>query len=133
MRNLANREEQKTIGVVSDQIGTPTYAGDLAQTILQILNGGHIEAGIYHYTNEGTASWYDFTKVIMRNLESEAYDYVSPLHTSEYPTPAKRPHYSVLDKTKIKNVYGVKISYWEDSLRECLDKLRLIEEKEKSN
>ncbi len=133
MCNLAKREEQKTIGVVFDQIGTPTYAFDLAQAIMLILDCGYIKPGIYHYTNEGVTSWYDFAVTIMRDLESEAYYYVHPLHTAEYPTPAKRPHYSVLDKTRIKDVYGIEIKHWEESLYECLDIIRLNEEKEKSN
>jgi len=110
--------EKQELGVIFDQIGTPTYARDLANTILTIIRQG-IQPGIYHFSNEGVCSWYDFAKTIHR-LAGITTCIVHPLHTAEYPTPAARPHYSVLDKTKIKNTYHITIPYWEDSLRDCL-------------
>ena len=113
--------ERPELGVVADQIGTPTYARDLARIIMTAISKG-IHPGIYHFTNEGVASWYDFTKAIHR-LAGITTCHVRPLHTSEYPTAAQRPPYSVLDKTKIKQTYGIEIPYWEESLKECIDKL----------
>ena len=113
--------ERPELGVVADQIGTPTYAHDLARIIMTAISKG-IQPGIYHFTNEGVASWYDFTKAIHR-LAGITTCHVRPLHTSEYPTAAQRPPYSVLDKTKIKQTYGIEIPYWEESLKECIDKL----------
>ena len=113
--------ERSELGVVADQIGTPTYARDLARIIMTAISKG-IQPGIYHFTNEGVASWYDFTKAIHR-LAGITTCHVRPLHTSEYPTAAQRPPYSVLDKTKIKQTYGIEIPYWEESLKECIDKL----------
>lgn len=110
--------ERDELGVVFDQIGTPTYARDLARAIQHILVKG-IVPGIYHYSNEGVCSWYDFTKMIFA-LGGITTCQLKPLHTDEYPTPAARPHYSVLDKTKIKQTYGVEVPYWVDSLRECI-------------
>lgn len=110
--------ERKELGVVFDQIGTPTYARDLARTIQHIMVKG-IVPGIYHYSNEGVCSWYDFTKMIFA-LGGITTCQLKPLHTDEYPTPAARPHYSVLDKTKIKQTYGIDVPYWVDSLRECI-------------
>ena len=110
--------EKEALGVVFDQVGTPTYARDLAKAIMHIIEKG-IQPGVYHYTDEGVASWYDFTKSIHRIAGIDTCK-VSPLHTEEYPTPAKRPPYSILDKTKIKQAYGLEIPHWEDSLRECL-------------
>ena len=110
--------ERKELGVVFDQIGTPTYARDLARTIQHIMVKG-IVPGIYHYSNEGVCSWYDFTKMIFA-LGGITTCQLKPLHTDEYPTPAARPHYSVLDKTKIKQTYGIDDPYWVDSLRECI-------------
>ena len=114
-------KEKPQLGVIFDQIGTPTYARDLARVIMAAFNKG-IQPDIYHFSNEGVISWYDFTKAIHR-LAGITTCCVSPLHTSEYPTPAARPHYSVLDKTKIKEVYGIEIPYWEESLKECVDEL----------
>ena len=114
-------KEKPELGVIFDQIGTPTYARDLAVAIFAAIEQG-IVPGIYHFSNEGVISWYDFTKAIHR-LAGITTCHVRPLHTSEYPTPANRPHYSVLDKTKIKNIYGMEIPYWEDSLAECIAKL----------
>ena len=114
-------KERDKLGVVADQIGTPTYARDLANAILTVIEKG-IKPGVYHFTNEGTCSWYDFTKAIHR-MEGIENCEVSPIHTEDYPVPAKRPHYSVLDKTKIKQTYGLDIRWWEDALKDCLKKL----------
>ena len=114
-------KEKPELGVIFDQIGTPTYARDLAVAIFTAINQG-IVPGVYHFSNEGVISWYDFTKAIHR-LAGITTCKVRPLHTAEYPTPAARPHYSVLDKTRIKTVYGLDIPYWEESLAECIAKL----------
>ena len=114
-------KEKPELGVIFDQIGTPTYARDLAVAIFAAINQG-VVPGIYHFSNEGVISWYDFTKAIHR-LAGITTCHVRPLHTSEYPTPAKRPHYSVLDKTKIKQTYHLEVPYWEESLAECIEKL----------
>lgn len=114
-------KEKPELGVIFDQIGTPTYAGDLAAAIMAAINHG-IVPGIYHFSNEGVISWYDFTKAIHR-IAGITSCHVKPLHTAEYPTPAARPHYSVLDKTKIKQTYGIEIPYWEESLEKCVAKL----------
>ena len=114
-------KEKPELGVIFDQIGTPTYARDLAVAIFAAIEQG-IVPGVYHFSNEGVISWYDFTKAIHR-IAGITTCHVRPLHTSEYPTPAKRPHYSVLDKTKIKRVYGIEIPYWEASLQACIAKL----------
>ena len=114
-------QERPELGVIFDQIGTPTYARDLAVAIFAAINQG-IVPGIYHFSNEGVISWYDFTKAIHR-LAGITTCHVRPLHTAEYPTPAHRPHYSVLDKTKIKEVYHLEIPYWEESLEVCVNKL----------
>ena len=111
-------KEKPELGVIFDQIGTPTYARDLAVAIFAAINQG-IVPGIYHFSNEGVISWYDFTKAIHR-IAGITTCRVRPLHTEEYPTPANRPHYSVLDKTKIKQTYGIEIPYWEESLVECI-------------
>ena len=116
-------KEKPELGVIFDQIGTPTYARDLAVAIFAAINQG-IVPGIYHFSNEGVISWYDFTKAIHRIAGIKDCK-VRPLHTTEYPTPAARPHYSVLDKTKIKQTYNIEIPYWEESLAECIDKLGL--------
>ena len=113
--------ERTELGVIFDQIGTPTYARDLAVAIFEAISQG-VPTGVYHFSNEGVISWYDFTKAIHR-LAGITTCHVRPLHTSEYPTPAHRPHYSVLDKTKIKQTLGIEIPYWEDSLRECIARL----------
>ena len=114
-------KEKPELGVIFDQIGTPTYARDLAVAIFSAINQGIIP-GIYHFSNEGVISWFDFTKAIHR-LAGITTCRVRPLHTAEYPTPAARPHYSVLDKTKKKQTYNLEIPYWEESLRECIEKL----------
>lgn len=111
--------ERDTLGVIFDQIGTPTYARDLAQTILEILPRIKNEKPeIYHYSNEGVASWYDFAEAIFEL--SGVNCKVSPITTDQYPTPASRPHYSLLNKSKIKTEFGITIPYWRDSLKECL-------------
>ena len=114
-------KEKAELGVIFDQIGTPTYARDLAVAIFAAIEQG-VKPGIYHFSNEGVISWYDFTKAIHR-IAGITDCKVRPLHTSEYPTPANRPHYSVLDKTKIKQTYGIEVPYWEESLKECIEKL----------
>ena len=115
-------KEREELGVVFDQIGTPTYAGDLAKAIMTAVEKG-IKPGVYHFSNEGVTSWYDFTKAIHR-IAGITTCKVRPIHTSEYPTPANRPHFSVLDKTKIKETYDMEIPYWEESLRKCIEKLK---------
>ncbi len=115
-------KERDALGVIFDQVGTPTYAKDLAQAVLDIvpkLDNNSVE--IYHYSNEGVCSWYDFAKAIFE-LENIACE-VSPIETSAYPTPASRPNYSLLNKAKIKKEYNIAIPYWKDSLRECLKSL----------
>ncbi len=114
-------KEKSELGVIFDQIGTPTYARDLAVAIMTAVNKG-IVPGTYHFSNEGVISWYDFTKAIHRIAGINGC-HVKPLHTAEYPTPANRPHYSVLDKTKIKDTYGIEVPYWEESLQECITEL----------
>ena len=114
-------KEKPELGVIFDQIGTPTYARDLARIIMTVIEKG-IRPGVYHFSNEGVISWYDFAKAVHR-LAGITTCRVRPLHTAEYPTPAHRPHYSVLDKTKIKSAYQVEIPYWEESLEVCVRKL----------
>ena len=118
--------ERDSINVVADQIGTPTYARDLARAILEIIPKiSNIEPAIYHYSNEGVASWYDFAKAIFEISNSRCM--VNPIRTEQYPTPALRPAFSVLDKTKIKTEFGIKIPYWRDSLGDCLRKLEVTQ------
>ena len=115
-------KERKELGVIFDQIGTPTYARDLAEAILQILPKLQNEKPqIYHYANEGVLSWYDFAKEIMKMAKLSCQ--INPLESHEYPTPAKRPHYSLLNKAKIKQDFGIEIPYWKDSLDRCLREL----------
>ena len=114
-------KEKEQLGVIFDQIGTPTYAHDLAVVIMTTINQG-IKPDVYHFSNEGVISWYDFTKAIHRIVGIKTC-HVKPLHTTEYPTPASRPAYSVLDKTKIKKAYGIEIPYWEESLEKCIQLL----------
>ena len=114
-------KERDSLGVIFDQVGTPTYANDLAQAIFTIINKG-IVPGVYHFSNEGVCSWYDFTVAIHR-LAGITSCKVKPLHTAEYPTRANRPAYSVLDKTKIKTTFGIEIPHWEESLKRCIDTL----------
>lgn len=120
-------KEKKELGVVFDQVGTPTYAKDLATTCLDILRDkslGEISAKgkIYHYSNEGVTSWYDFAKTVMElaNLNCQ----VNPVHTKDYHSEVKRPHFSVLDKSKIKTDFDVNIPYWRDSLKVCISILK---------
>ena len=114
-------ETRDEISVVSDQIGTPTYAGDLADVILKIIRSKTKNFGLYHYSNEGVASWYDFAKAIFEASHSQIK--LNPIKTAEYPTPAKRPFYSVLNKSRIKKNLKVETPYWRDSLVKALDKL----------
>lgn len=113
--------------VVFDQVGTPTYALDLARAIAVVLEdyklGGGARTGVYHYSNEGVCSWYDFTKMIQEYSGQTACD-VQPCHSNEFPTPVTRPSYSVLDKTKIKETFGVSVPYWTESLRKCIENIK---------
>ena len=120
--------DRDELGVIFDQVGTPTNASDLAKTCLDILSDKSSEnisanGKIYHYSNEGVASWYDFATAIMEfgSLDCK----VRPIETKDYPTSAKRPHYSVLNKTKIKTDFNIEIPYWRDSLEKCIEKLKL--------
>lgn len=115
-------DERDEINVVCDQIGNPTYAGDLAHAIHQVIRHERWQPGIYHFTNEGVASWYDFTKAIFEITGKTTK--VNPIRTTQYPTPAKRPSYSVLSKDKIKRNYGIEIPYWRDSLQRCIKELQ---------
>lgn len=111
--------------VVFDQCGTPTYAGDLADVIYDIIENRKFDnnEGIYHFSNEGVCSWYDFTKVIAQMAGHTTCD-IQPCHSDEFPSPVKRPAYSVLDKSKIKDTFGITIPYWTDSLRKCITALQ---------
>jgi dTDP-4-dehydrorhamnose reductase len=116
--------ERKELGIVFDQTGTPTYSGDLAQTLLEIIRfseSNKFMPGTYNYSNEGVCSWFDFATEIM--LLSSRNCHVKPIRTSEYPLPAKRPEYSVLDKSKIKRTFGIEIPHWKDSLSTALANL----------
>lgn len=117
-------KEKKALTVVSDQIGTPTYAGDLAEAIVAIISNPSQASGIYHFTNEGVASWYDFAKAIFRLSGMDEEVSVTPVGTNEYPSAAKRPLYSVLNKQKIKNTFNINIPYWENSLKKCLKQMK---------
>ena len=110
--------------VVFDQTGTPTYAGDLANVIFDIVENRKFEGntGVYHFSNEGVCSWYDFTKMIALLAGHTDCD-IEPCHSDKYPSPVTRPAYSVLDKTKIKETFGVKIPYWLDSLKKCMNNI----------
>lgn len=117
-------KERDELGFVFDQIGTPTYAGDLAAAILTVVDSGERDAfvpGIYHFSDEGVCSWYDFTVKILEVAGIECR--VRPIETKDYPTKAVRPPYSVLNKRKIKETYGIVIPHWEESLRVCMEKL----------
>ncbi|WP_270089106.1 dTDP-4-dehydrorhamnose reductase [Sphingobacterium sp. SYP-B4668] len=115
LRLMAEREE---ISVVADQIGTPTYAYDLAKAIVAIIDSEIWQAGVYHYSNEGEISWYDFA-IAIREI-SKLSCTIHPIPTSAYPTPAKRPRFSLLDKSKIKSTFGVEVPFWRDSLEKML-------------
>lgn len=121
---LALTASKPQLNVVFDQVGTPTYALDLAEAICKILDEGTYAGndGVYHYSNEGVCSWYDFTKMIARYSGNTGCD-IRPCHSNEFPSPVKRPSYSVLDKTKIKSVFGIQVPYWTDSLQKCLNNL----------
>jgi len=114
-------ENRNELNVINDQIGTPTYAMDLAKSIINIIERNNKDYGLYHYSNTGVASWYDFAKAIFKIKDITIK--IQPIATDNYPTPARRPHYSVLNKEKIKNSISIAIPYWRDSLKECLDKL----------
>ncbi len=114
--------ERDQINVVNDQTGTPTYAADLAAAILQIISSGTWKSGIYHFSNEGIISWYDFA-VAIKELSGSSCK-VNPIPTSAYPTPAKRPHYSVLDKTKIQNTFNIPIKNWRSSLSAFMERFQ---------
>jgi dTDP-4-dehydrorhamnose reductase len=121
-------KEKESLNIVYDQVGTPTYARDLAQTILEIIHQSHSSnenqgVEIYHYSNEGVCSWYDFAKAIFELSDVKCK--VNPIETHQYPTPAKRPHYSILNKAKIKNRFNLEIPYWRDSLLSCLKSTQL--------
>ncbi len=110
--------------VVFDQVGTPTYAYDLAKVIFDIIENRKFEGkyGIYHYSNEGVCSWFDFAKMIAEYTGNTECD-IQPCHSDEFPSPVIRPSYSVLDKTKIKETFGISIPYWTESLRQCIDNI----------
>ena len=119
--------EKENLGVIFDQVGTPTYARDLAKTCLEILTGVNSvkiskDGNLYHYSNEGVASWYDFAISIMELGEENCK--VKPIQTKDYPTLAKRPYFSVLNKIKIKTDFDIEIPYWRDSLKECIEKIK---------
>ena len=111
--------ERDELNVIFDQVGTPTYAADLAQTILAIITDKEWVSGIYHFSNEGVCSWYDFTIMIHKMAGIECK--VNPIESSAYPVRTPRPHYSVLNKTKIKTTFSIEIPYWVDSLQKCLN------------
>lgn len=113
--------ERDEIGVVSDQIGTPTYARDLADTIIKIVKSENFISGVFHYSNEGEISWFDFA-VAIKNLKGFK-TLVNPISSSSFPTPAKRPSFSLLDKTKIKHTYDILVPNWEESLEIMINKL----------
>ena len=131
MLNLTATKPKLT--VVFDQAGTPTYAYDLAVAIKTVLadyekespKGGYSKRGIYHFSNEGVCSWFDFTKKIAELAGNTACD-IEPCHSDEFPSPVKRPAYSVLDKTKIKETFGINIPYWTDSLRKCMNNIGVL-------
>lgn len=114
-------ETRDELNIIADQIGTPTYARDLAEAILQIV-GTNKNFGIYHFSNEGVASWYDFTQAIFEYKDIATL--VNPIKTEQYPTPARRPHYSVMDKARFKSTFGISIPYWRASLRRCLEEMK---------
>jgi dTDP-4-dehydrorhamnose reductase len=120
MMRLMN--ERNELNVVADQIGSPTYAADLAKAILDIISSGKWERGIYHYSNEGKVSWFEFAQAIKEITGSKAV--VQPIETAQYPTPARRPHYSLLNKEKIKSTYNVAVPEWKESLQKCISILQ---------
>jgi dTDP-4-dehydrorhamnose reductase len=114
--------EKESIGVVNDQIGSPTYAADLAEAIMQIIGSGKWQPGIYNYSNKGAISWFDFANEIKRLIQSECK--INALTTEQFPTPAKRPKYAVLDKAKIQQTFSIKLKDWKESLTTCIEKLK---------
>lgn len=120
--------ERDTLNVIYDQIGSPTYACDLAQAILHIIQQPFInteqsaDKKVFHFSNEGVCSWYDFAKTIFEMSHIDCQ--VSPIETIDYPTPAKRPHYSLLNKSKIKSTFELEIPYWKDALQKCINNLQ---------
>ena len=122
MLNLTSTKPE--LKVVFDQAGTPTYAQDLADAIHYIIENRKMDGneGIYHYSNEGVCSWYDFTKAIAEIAGNTSCD-IQPCHSDEFPSPVKRPAYSVLDKTKFKTTFGLKVPYWTDSLKHCINNI----------
>lgn len=129
MLNLGSARD--SLNIIFDQVGTPTYAGDLAKLILDIINldklkllesDARTEGKVFHYSNEGVCSWYDFAKAIFEFSNTECQ--INPIETKEYPTPANRPHYSLLNKAKIKEKFNLTIPYWKDSLKICVKKLK---------
>ena len=128
MLNLTATKPQ--LKVVFDQTGTPTYAGDLADAIFDIVENKKFEghSGVYHFSNEGVCSWYDFTIKIAQIAGHTACN-IQPCHSDEFPSPVKRPAYSVLDKTKIKETFGIQIPYWEDSLKKCMANMNEVSPK----
>ena len=115
--------ERNELGVVYDQIGTPTYAADLAWAVFVVIEAAVWQPGIYHFTNEGVCSWYDFTQMIAKIAGNNDCD-IQPCYSSEYPSPVTRPAYSVLDKRTIKDTFGVKVPYWVESLEKCIANLK---------
>ena len=113
--------ERDELSIIADQIGSPTYAIDLAAAILDIIVSEQKDYGVYHFSNEGSISWFDFAKAIFEISNTEVK--VNPIPTSAYPTRARRPKFSVMDKTKIKNTFGIEIPYWRDSLVNCIKQL----------
>lgn len=125
MKTMLNLTATKPeLKVVFDQVGTPTYAQDLADAIYRIIDGRMMAGneGTYHYSNEGVCSWYDFTKMIAEYAGNRGCD-VQPCHSDEFPSKVVRPSYSVLDKTKFKETFGMAVPYWTDSLRRCIGNL----------
>lgn len=122
MLNLTSTKPE--LKVVFDQAGTPTYAQDLADAIHYIIENRKMDGneGIYHYSNEGVCSWFDFTKAIAEMAGNTGCD-IQPCHSDEFPSPVKRPAYSVLDKTKFKNTFGLRVPYWTDSLKHCISNI----------
>ncbi len=114
-------KEKDSIGVVNDQVGSPTYAADLAKAIMQIITSGKWESGIYNFSNEGVISWFDFASEIKHLIHSNCI--INSLTTEQFPTPAKRPKYSVLDKTKIQQTFSVQLKDWKESLKACIEKI----------
>jgi dTDP-4-dehydrorhamnose reductase len=115
--------ERNSLNVIFDQVGTPTYAADLAEAILTIIDQEEWDSGIYHFSNEGVCSWYEFCKVILQ-LSGNTTCQVSPIESSAYPVRTPRPHYSVLNKGKIKNTFNIEIPYWINALERCINILK---------